>query len=146
LACDVLASRIIKKIDLGKINNHYFINTAEIINGDVIIEYDNFKIKPLTAHNRITLHNFKIDEQLDYQSSPMDGILDVVITPIKSTLFGKKKSSHTVLPFTKIKISSNAEEQVSILTDEQIIMKTPVEITVAPQRLKIIVGPDRIFT
>src|SRR3989339_1961009 len=37
MACDVLASRIIKKIDLGKINNYYFLNTAQIENGDVTI-------------------------------------------------------------------------------------------------------------
>ena len=145
LACDILASRIIKKVDLGKINGHYFINNAEIINGDVVIEYDKFKITPTTTNNRITLYNFAAADNINISSRPIDGILEAVITPIKSTLFGKKTMSDTILPFTKIKIGSNSEEQVSIVTDEQIIMKTPAEITVTPEKLKIIVGSDRQF-
>jgi diacylglycerol kinase family enzyme len=144
LACDVLASRIIKKIDLGKINNHYFINTAEIENGDVVIEYNDFKVEPTTDEHKITLYNFATSGNIS-GSSPADGILEAVIAPIKSTLFGKKKIPFTVLPFTKIKIGSNQEEQVAILTDQQIIMKTPAEISVAPQKLKIIVGGERGF-
>ena len=144
LACDVLASRIIKKIDLGKINNHYFINTAEIENGDVVIEYDDFKVEPTTNEHNIILYNFASDGNI-FNSSPVDGILEAVITPIRSTLFGKKKISGTVLPFTKIKINSNQEEQIAILTDQQIIMKTPAEISVSPQKLKIIVGSERDF-
>ncbi len=145
LACDILASRIIKKIDLGKINNYYFINTAEIVNGDVVIEYNDFKVQPITTHNKITLYNFATNENVRVVSNPVDGILEAVITPIKSTLFGKKNIAGTVLPFTKIKIGSNAEEQISILTDEQIIMKTPAEISMGPQKLTIIVGSERSF-
>jgi hypothetical protein len=143
--CDILASRIIKKIDLGKINNYYFINTAEIVNGDVVIEYNNFKVQPITRQNKITLYNFATNENARVVSNPVDGILEAVITPIKSTIFGKKNIAGTVLPFTKIKIGSNADEQISILTDEQIIMKTPAEISVVPQKLKIIVGSERSF-
>jgi len=142
LACDVLASRIIKKIDLGKINNYYFINTAQIENGDVTIEYNDFKISPITTKSKITLYNFTNPFT---NSSPVDGVLEAVITPIQSNVFGKKKIEQTILPFTKIKINSKAEEQVAILTDEQIIMKTPAKITVVPQKLKIIVGSDRRF-
>ena len=144
LACDVLASRIIKKIDLGKINNYYFVNTAEIINGDVVIEYNDFKIEPTTNKNHIILYNFATNTA-SAASSPVDGVLEAVITPIKSGLLGSKKIAETVLPFTKIKIGSNGEEQVSILTDEQIITKTPAEIKVVPQKLKVIVGSDRSF-
>lgn len=141
-ACEVLASRIVKQIDLGKINNYYFINTAEIENGDVVIEYKDFKISPITSKNKITLYNFTSDFA---KSSPVDGVLEAVITPIKSGMFGKKNIEQTVLPFTKIKIGSQAEEQVAILTDEQIIMKTPAQITVAPAKLKVIVGSERSF-
>lgn len=145
LACDVLASRIIKKIDLGKINNHYFIKSAEISNSDVDIEYDNFSISPITLENKISIYNFADDKVGDYHSKPIDGILEAVVTPIRSTLFGKKNISETVLPFKKIKITSKSEDQVSIVTDEQIIMKTPAEIKVVPEKLKIIVGSDRQF-
>lgn len=144
-ACDVLASRIVKKIDLGKINNHYFINTAEITNADVVIQYHDFSVRPTTANNRVALYNFATNPSLINKSLPNDGILEAMIVPIKSGILRKKEISSTVLPFTKIKVTSSAEEQASILTDEQIIMKTPAEITVAPQKLKVIVGNERMF-
>lgn len=144
LACDILASRIIKKIDLGQINNQYFIGQAELNNADVIIEHDGYNIKATTTNNNITIYNFA-EPTLVPGSTPIDGSLELVITPIKSGVFGKKNIPGTILPFSKIKISTEGEEQVSILTDEQIIMKTPAEISVAPQKLKIIVGPERCF-
>jgi hypothetical protein len=78
-------------------------------------------------------------------SSPIDGILEAVITPIRSTWLGKKEITGTVLPFTSLRIASQAQEEVSILSDEQTIMKTPAEIKIAPQKLKVIVGPERCF-
>jgi diacylglycerol kinase family enzyme len=144
LACDILASRIIKKIDLGIINNHYFMGQAELNNANVLIEYDGYSVKPTTTDNNITIYNFA-DRELVSGSSPIDGKLEVVITPIKSGTFGKKNINGTVLPFSKIRISTEDEEQVSILTDEQVILKTPAEISVAPQKLRVIVGPERCF-
>lgn len=144
LACDILASRIIKKIDLGMINNHYFMGQAELNNANALIEYDGYNVKPTTINNNITIYNFA-DRELVPGSSPIDGKLEVVITPIKSGAFGKKNINETILPFSKIRISTEDEEQISILTDEQIIMKTPAEISVAPQKLRVIVGPERCF-
>lgn len=143
-ACDVLASRIIKKIDLGKINNHYFFKSAEIISGGVTINFSDFKVEPTTKKSRITLHNFS-DPDLSPCSNPADGYLEVVITPYHQSFLGKKRIAGTVLPFNKIRINSANEEQVSILTDEQIIMKTPAKIEAMPGQLKVIVGSERNF-
>ncbi len=144
LACDVIASRIIKKIDLGLINGHFFVGQAEINDANVLIEYDGYNVRPTTANNNITIYNFA-DRSIIPNSTPVDGVLEVVITPMKSGVFGKKNITGTILPFSKIKISAEDEEQVSILTDEQVIMKTPAEISVAPQKLRVIVGPERCF-
>ncbi|PWB38797.1 MAG: hypothetical protein C3F02_01775 [Parcubacteria group bacterium] len=143
-ACDVLASRIIKKIDLGKINNHYFFKSAEIVNGAVTIDFSDFQVQPTTEKSRITLHNFS-DHDLSPGSNPSDGFLEVVITPYRQTVLGKKRITGTVLPFNKVMINSDQEEEVSILTDEQIIMKTPADIVAVPGRLKVIVGGERDF-
>ncbi|MFA6253212.1 MAG: diacylglycerol kinase family protein [Patescibacteria group bacterium] len=144
LACDVIASRIIKKIDLGLINGHFFVGQAEINDANVLIEYDGYNVRPTTANNNITIYNFA-ERCIIPNSTPVDGVLEVVITPMKSGVFGKKNITGTILPFSKIKISTEGEEQVSILTDEQVIMKTPAEISVAPQKLRVIVGPERCF-
>jgi diacylglycerol kinase family enzyme len=145
LACEILASRIIKKIDLGKINNHYFINTAEIINRDVDIQFDNFNVQPTTIDSHIALCNFPNNQNISANISPVDGILETIITPIKKGVLGKKNIPGTILPFSKIKITSNEEDQIPIIVDKNIIIKTPVEVSVKQQKLKVIVGPDRLF-
>ena len=141
LACEILASRIIKRIDLGQVNKYYFISKAHINNGLVEINYGNFKIMPTTKENNITFYNFS-DKQ---NFNPTDGILETVITPIKSTIFGKKLIKSTIFPFLNIKINSLYDEQAALLIDEQIIVKTPVRIKVIPKKLKVIVGSERKF-
>jgi len=141
LACETLASRIIKRIDLGRVNKHYFISKAQINNGNIEINYGNFKIMPTTEKNSITFYNFSNNKDF----SPVDGILEMVIIPIKSTFFGKKNIKSTIFPFQNIKINSTSDEQATVLIDEQIIVKTPVKIKVDPKKLKVIVGGERKF-
>lgn len=141
LACEVLASRIVKNIDLGKVNKYYFINEAHIDNGSVEIDYGNFKIMPITEENNITFYNFSDNKK----HNPIDGVLETVITPIKSTFFGKKQIDSTVFPFDSIKINSTTDEQAAVLIDEQVIVKTPAKIKVVPNKLKVIVGGERNF-
>jgi len=141
LACDVLASRIIKRLDLGKVNKYYFIRKAYIKNGSVEIDYGNFKIMPTTEENNINFFNFSDNSNFN----PVDGVLETVITPIKSTFFGKKLVKSTVFPFQNIKINSASDEQAAVLIDEQVIVKTPVKIKASPKKLKVIVGSERRF-
>ena len=141
LACETLASRIIKRIDLGKVNKYYFISKAHINNGLVEIDYGNFKIMPTTKENSITFYNFS-DKQ---NFNPIDGVLETVITPIKSTFFGKKSIKSTIFPFINIKINSLSDKQASLLIDEQVVVKTPVKIKVVPKKLQVIVGSERKF-
>jgi len=141
LACEVLASRIVKKIDLGKVNKYYFITEASINNGSVEVDYGNFKIMPTTEENKITFYNFSNNNKYN----PVDGVLETVITPIKSTFFGKKKISSTVFPFDNIKITSTSDEQAAVLIDKQVMVKTPVKIKVVPKKIKLIVGGERSF-
>ena len=93
LACETLASRIIKKIDLGKINKYYFIDKAYLKSGNIEIDYGNFKIIPTTKESDIFFYNFSNNKM----SNPVDGFLETVITPIKSTFFGKRKIKSSTL-------------------------------------------------
>lgn len=142
-ACEVLAARIIKRLDLGKINSQYFLNQAQITNAAVTITCDGFSLQPTTELNSITICN--VGGTVTANCNPTDGILEAIITPIESNWLAKRTLQSTVLPFKKIMIRSRGEEEVSILTDEQIIMKTPAEIVIAPSQLRVIVGSNRQF-
>ncbi len=143
LACEVVSGRIIKKLDLGKINNHYFLRSAEITDAPVSISCDSFQIQPTTERHMIVVSNFGPQHRT---SSPTDGVMEAVITPRQNAWFGSNKAiKSTVLPFKKVQITSLAEEPVSIITDSYLVMKTPALIEIAPAKLKVIVGSQRGF-
>lgn len=144
LACDVLAARIVKKLDLGKINNYYFLSSAEISNAKVSITCGSYTLQPTTELNTVRICNVGWNKNSS-ASDPTDGILEAIITPSIQQWLTKKELAPTVLPFTKIRINSEVEGGAPILTDEQIILKTPADVEIAPHKLKVIVGTNRLF-
>lgn len=146
LACDVIAARIVRKLDLGKINNYFFLDEARITNARVQLNCNGYSIAPTTEFNSVRLCNIgsHSTSHAGRTSNPTDGILEAIITPIENRFMSKKTLAPTVLPFTKISITS-AEEETSIVTDDQVILKTPADVEVAPEKLKVIVGSKRMF-
>ncbi|MDD2807236.1 MAG: diacylglycerol kinase family protein [Patescibacteria group bacterium] len=152
--CAVLASRTIEKIDLGKANGTYFLSSLTLSPGNVTIECeDQFKITP-PPQQQISICNLKPATANGFGTTsyfnPKDGLLEILIQPLTplvrglGQLFRRSNSqNHSIIPFKKIAIRSRGS--ISILTDGQRILKTPVEIEIAPKKLKIIVGKDRIF-
>ena len=150
-ACDVLAQRLIKKIDLGKINKHYFIDSATIESSDVTLEFGKYTISPTEKKSLISICNlgFLSNNQTVYKnniSNPTDGLLEAVVAPTTGNIFCKLKKSvaQSIFPFKKIKIGS-AGEPATITIDQQAVSRTPVEVSIAPGKLNIIVGNKRLF-
>ena len=149
-ACDVLAQRLVKKIDLGKINHQYFIDSATISDSEAILDFDKFKISPVSKKSIISICNlgFLSTNQSVYKqriSIPTDGLLEAVIAPVKEKLFSKPKADkQSIFPFKKIMIGSKSEP-VTVTIDQQAVFKTPVKVSIAPKKLKIIVGSKRLF-
>ena len=144
LACDVVAARIVKQLDLGKINNYYFLGSAEITNAKVRIACDAYTIAPMTELNTVRISNVGWRNN-GTASDPTDGVLEAIITPMTQRWLSKKALQSTVLPFRKIRITADADGGAPILTDEQIILKTPADVEIAPRMLKVIVGSKRLF-
>jgi len=150
-ACNIIAARIIEKIDLGKINNTYFLSNITINGGDLTIECENkYKITP-EQQNEISICNFKPlfateMNQTDY-FNPKDGTLEILVRPLNAGFshFFKKASQlkNSIFPFKKLSIYS--KDSISIITDGQKVIKTPVKIEIVPDKLKLIVGKDRLF-
>jgi diacylglycerol kinase family enzyme len=155
-ACDVLSARIVEKIDLGKANDAYFISSLEVpAQREISIDCGSYNISPLTDDGNINIYNF--DNRIPTEkalspshSNPKDGILEAVFkdAPSKSGLFSVFKKDHysrdSVFPFKKIKIKCS-KECLPVVADGQITIKTPVTVEVAPKKLKVIVGKNRMF-
>ncbi|MEK7652915.1 MAG: diacylglycerol kinase family protein [Patescibacteria group bacterium] len=139
-ACDTLSSRIIERLDLGQINNYYFITSLECDGKDVILECDNnYFISPQTKNSRVTISNLDV-----YDGSiirPEDGQFDVFIKTGNGGWF-KKPGEVSRFNAKRIKITSQGSVPI-LLKDEERIIKTPAEVRIIPKKIKIIVGKNR---
>jgi len=151
-ACNIIAARKIEKIDLGQANGTYFLSNITVAGGKMSIEWENqFRVIP-QSKDQVSICNLKPAFASDYgQNSyfnPQDGLLEVLIKPLATSGFWSnlKKSNSTkdsIIPFKKITIKSR--ESLSVVTDGQKVLKTPVQIEVAAKKLRLIVGKDRVF-
>ena len=150
-ACDALAQRITEKIDLGKINGTYFLSKAQILQGHIAIQTpEGYTIEPTEVQQEISVFNLAFNTLGAQRSvySPTDGFLEAAFAPIERTVkrvFQKPIFQRpSVFQLRKLKIEG-APDEVSIKIDNQGVVKTPATIEVVPQKLKIIVGKERMF-
>ncbi len=147
-ACDVLAARIVEKVDLGKVNDHYFLTSLEIREGHVSIECQ--KKYVLTAdpkRNKIALYNLQpqlnaVENKLRF-GNPKDGKVEVVIDPMVSGWFKKRFSRPTIIPCDHVVLRSR--ETASVVTEGQKVLRPPLTVTVAEKQLNLVVGRNRRF-
>lgn len=140
-AVDVLAARIVKKLDLGRVNNNfYFIDLLRIENPqEAIISWGNFQLEVLPGSQAVVCNiGFGSDITNNKIFNPQDGQLEVVVGS------NKKGLTSTKLPAKKLKIKDRGQA-VALYLDEAQVVKTPAIIEVVLQKAKIIVGSDRLF-
>lgn len=167
-ACDTISARRIEKLDLGQVNQNYFLFKAQIESPEVVLDSENqYKINLLSKNNHIAIYNLAAEEELkkilphekNYTCfNPQDGILELVISPDKNLnqsflkIFSwptKKNSALTLgekISFFPIKqINIKSKESVPVILDQHIVSKTPAVIKILPKSFKVIVGKNRIF-
>lgn len=155
-ACDVISKRIVERVDVGKINSHYFFTALQFKSDGATLECDgrytiscgsdcrtimvcNLGASSGQASAHRVTHNCK------------DGVLEAVIEHSTRTSFlpwfprtSKFTSRRSVFPFQKIRIQTE-EKPATIIVDNDLVLKTPVKIEVLPLKQKIIVGKDRMI-
>lgn len=156
LACDIISSRRIKKIDLGRVNNIYFISGINIAceNQITLQCEDSYTIIPQTRACLVHIYNLKphgmefVEKNTFFK--PNDGFLEACILPrhqTSRTIFGLKKKNKnitdSIVPFKKISVLS--KKNITITTDGKKILKPPVDIEVVPHKLTVIVGKHPFF-
>src|SRR3989344_4938055 len=150
-ACDIVAARIVKRVDLGRINNLYFLSGVKIFSSEVTLECEElYSISSKLKNALITICNSRpATAQLAATANyfnPQDGFLEVFIQPEKTgffNIFKRPDRQKTIIPFKKLAIKSKSS--VPVVTDGQRVLKTPVKIEVIPKKLKLIVGKNRNF-
>jgi diacylglycerol kinase family enzyme len=163
-AVESLSKRVMQKIDLGKVNDIYFLSSLQINNTNANIESNGYKIAPRFDNYNIDIYNLILNSKRplgDFSSrafDPLDGMLEAVIYKagkisfINRLLGQKKLDISTFLPFKKLTIKKpfsgegiKEDKEDKVIVDGQKITKTPLTIEVVPSSLKVIVGKNRVF-
>lgn len=157
-ACEVLSRRKIKRLDLGKIEDNYFVTTAEIS-----AEGKN----PFRKESADRTVKVNIDSQFDLSTSILglrianldpaspenfsiaDGMLNLIMIPSdskKDRSFKKGEWSEmkerTVASFKRASIFGSRSLRLTV--DGRGVGKLPVNVSVAPGKLEAIVGVQRL--
>lgn len=132
-ACNILLARRVEKIDLGIVDNHYFLNQCAIQSLGTILEIDNYSLE-ITERGEVKIINLLSDNNKDIKSSPHDGKLDIYIKA------GRKDQS--CLSVKKLKVNNPDNK---LIVDGVMEINTPVEIGVAHDKINVIVGKERMF-
>lgn len=145
-ACNALASRIIKKIDMGKIKNFYFLSQIEVQPGDLILDCDDSYRVTVDKKNKVTIYNFNYWSD-NHLADPTDGLLEIMVEKIKTGFLNKISTKNNSVTFLKNKkiIIQHKNSSLEVKIDGQQTMKTPLLVEVANDKLKIIMGKNRIF-
>ena len=146
-ACDVLSRRVIRTIDLGKANDQYFLFSLEVPAQPVSIECDgHYRISLLGIPRAFSICNFSPDHRQYHDCDPEDGMLEAIIKeePEGWNPFKKNQSVESVFPLRTAKIVCN-DASIPITLDGGSVVKTPVNVEIAPKKLRVVVGKDRHF-
>jgi hypothetical protein len=142
-ACEVLASRIIERLDVGTINNYYFLTSLSINNQGVILNCENSYFVEI-ADTDHTIEIINLDTTGD--CSPTDGQLDTYFRQKKQKLWRKEIINTSHLKHQQLVVTTIGEQPASIIVnDERKVIKTPAKITLLPKKLRLIVGKSRNF-
>ncbi|HAT03654.1 MAG TPA: hypothetical protein DCS29_02635 [Candidatus Magasanikbacteria bacterium] len=149
-ACDVLARRRKLRLDVGWVNNRYFISQLHIPPSNISIEYDeSFKVSSTTGKMELVVCNLKpfiwTGKGKQYVVHPQDGKLEAFLRPVvKSKILRKDLfEAPSIFPFAEMVVSSRTPFPVE--TDGKVSKEVKITIKLAKSRIEMVVGKDRKF-
>lgn len=150
-ACDILSKRRKEKLDVGWVNNRFFISQLLVKHAKVRIFYDDqFSI---TTKGRTDLvvcnlqpffwkRNKKDKKHL--MVHPQDGKLEAFVRPLtKKGLWGYKYEEPSIFPFEEMNIEG--KEAFIMMADGKTTKEKKVKIRLARNKVDMIVGRNRKF-
>jgi len=153
-ACNILSRRVLHTVDLGRINDHYFLSSVRIPRTRAAISCNGqYSVIP-TEDNEVHVCNLaemSVSGTGEASiSSPRDGFLQTVFQPspqrgLFSRLFraAEPLPPPTVVPVRKLTVRHS--QPVTVIRDGQRLSSSVLDIEILPNRLKVITGKTRKF-
>jgi hypothetical protein len=143
LACEPLAMRRIKKIDVGVANKHFFISRLNIASLGTTVEINGkYKIESYKKGS-IEIINLTDSVKNNYRFNPEDDKLELVINN-DNGFFGLLNENNKQSIFVSDNFYVfNENEQVTL--DGVVKMLTPISVKMSGDKINFIVGKNRKF-
>lgn len=147
MACDILSARRVQNLDLGKINNTYFLTFCQITTKNTTLEIDNNYSIEIKQSGDVFVVNLPAGLAMpqEAKAEAKDQTLELFIrTRGRTTPLPRLGSTRSlsVFPFKNLRIINN---QHSIIVDQVLQIKAPADISVARIKINLIVGKNRSF-
>ncbi len=153
-ACNVLSRRVLHAVDLGRINDHYFLSSVRIPRTRAAISCNGqYSVIP-TEDNEVQVCNLaQVSLTASGEptiSSPRDGYLETIFQPTPrrgffSNFFRKPEAppAPTIVPVRTLSVRHT--QPVTVIRDGQRLSSSILDIEILPNRLKVITGKTRKF-
>lgn len=133
----ILSARRMEKLNIGKVNNEYFLSSCHLKDKNIGISIDEkfvVKAKKHSDHYIFNLLDVKCSTQ-NILISPQDKTLNLFIDTSS-----KEKTIIPIKDFLEIN-----KENIDITIDNSKIISSPARISISDKSLSFIVGKDRSF-
>lgn len=156
-ACDIISGRRVERVDLGKINEQYFLSSLQIDSQHLKLKCDDsYQISPVAIKGVKIINldwlNFSWSQAgtnfIKNASNPKDGMLEVVLAQKPKVIlpFFKKVAQKDSLFYVKrLYIESADKKEVTIAVDQSRVFKAPALVEIVPDCLKIIIGKEKLI-
>ena len=144
---DVLAARLVETIDVGRIEERYFLTEVTLPITTACLEIEgNYRLQAIGG-GAIAIRNLGAPTQTGMCSAdPKDGWLEGVIQK-KIDVKGMRRLMHSVeLSETKIHFKHGkiiSQESIDVFVDGQLLQGHTFTISIVPKRMRIITGRHR---
>lgn len=150
-ACDVLSRRRLEKLDVGWMNNRYFVSQLHILPGKIEVDYDEkFRVSGKHLMELVVCNLQPFFWQANKKDrkhlvvNPQDGRLEAFIRPVRKRRFWRYEYEEaSVFPFEEMVVRS--DEPFIVEADGKRSKEKKVKIKLAPHRINMVVGRERRF-
>ncbi len=144
-ACDILAARLIETVDMGKLDDRYFLTEVALEQTTAAVDIEGkFRISPIAGGSVYIRNLGSVGEQGEASADARDGLLEVVVQPQEDKRGGMRRRNNPAA--TRIfmrfgEIVSNDPAEVKV--DNHVVNSMKFKIGIVPKKLKIITGRRR---
>ncbi len=152
-ACDMLSRRRVVALDIGWMNNRYFISQLHIPPSDIEVQYDErFRVSAKYGKMELVVCNLqpfywfekKRSKTPDLVVHPQDGKLEAFLRPmIGKGIFKEVYEDPSIFPFEEMLVTGS--KPFVVMADGKQSKETKIKIRLAKGRIRMIVGKERRF-